>query len=271
MAGTLTIGDFAKATHLTVKALHHYHRIGLLVPAHVDRASGYRHYTTGQIDTGHVIRRFRDLDMPLDEIAAVVGTDDLEARNRVIAAHLDRLETSLDTTRRAVESLRDLLTTPVAAPIEFRSLPSIVAGTISDDVGVGELGSWLWGAVGELAATATAQHRRITGAPGGLYATELFTTDRGHAVIYLPTDVAVDPVGRVRPAVLPATEVAVAVHHGSHDNIDRTYGALATYVAEHAIALDGPIRERYVAGPLDGADAQWITEIAWPVFRPGPH
>ena len=94
MPATLTIGDFARATHLSVKALRHYHRIGLLVPAEIDRESGYRYYATEQIATAHIIRRFRDLDMPLDEIADVVSTDDLEARNRLISRHLDRLEES---------------------------------------------------------------------------------------------------------------------------------------------------------------------------------
>jgi len=75
----------------------------------------------------------------------------------------------------------------------------------------------------------------------------------------------------VRSATLPAVDVAVAVHCGSHDDIDRTYGALATHVAEHAISLDGPIRETYIVGPIDSADRdQWVTEIAWPIFRPGP-
>jgi DNA-binding transcriptional MerR regulator len=109
MPAPLTIGDFARATHLSVKALRHYHRIGLLVPAEIDRTSGYRHYATDQIATAHIIRRFRDLDMPLDEIADVVATDDLEARNRLVTGHLDRLERALGATQSAVRSLRDLL------------------------------------------------------------------------------------------------------------------------------------------------------------------
>jgi len=119
----LSIGEFSKMTYLSVKALRHYHDVGLLEPASIDPSNGYRFYEPDQVATAQAIRRFRDLDMPLDEIAAVVGTDDLEARNRVIAAHLDRLETSLDTTRRAVESLRDLLTTrpEIIGPIRLRS------------------------------------------------------------------------------------------------------------------------------------------------------
>ena len=49
-----------------------------------------RYYATDQIATAHIIRRFRDLDMPLEEIADVLSTDDLQARNQLITAHLDR-------------------------------------------------------------------------------------------------------------------------------------------------------------------------------------
>jgi DNA-binding transcriptional MerR regulator len=47
----MAIGDFSRATHLNIKTLRHYHRIGLLEPAEVDPATGHRRYTTDQIPT----------------------------------------------------------------------------------------------------------------------------------------------------------------------------------------------------------------------------
>jgi DNA-binding transcriptional MerR regulator len=41
MPAALTIGNFSCATHLSVKTLRHYHRVGLLVPADVDAGTGY--------------------------------------------------------------------------------------------------------------------------------------------------------------------------------------------------------------------------------------
>ena len=95
----LSIGDFSRATHLTVKTLRHYHHIELLEPAAVDPYTGYRRYTTEQLPTAQVIRRFRDLDMPLEEIRSVLATADPQARNERIAAHLGRLEEQLGRTR----------------------------------------------------------------------------------------------------------------------------------------------------------------------------
>lgn len=63
-------------------------------------------------------------------------------------------------------------------------------------------------------------------------------------------------------------ELAIAVHRGPHSDIDCTYGVLGTYVAEHAIGIDGSVRERYLVSRLDTPDAsKWRTEIGWPIFQ----
>ena len=96
--------------------LRHYHELGLLEPVDVDADSGYRRYAPEQIVTAQVIRRFRDLDMPLEDIRAVLDASDVEIRNRVIANHLGRLETNLARTETAARELRDLLDGPLASP-----------------------------------------------------------------------------------------------------------------------------------------------------------
>ena len=77
----LTIGDFSRATHLSVKMLRHYHELGLLEPVDVDVDSGYRRYATQQIVAAQIIRRFRDLEMPLEDIHIVLQAPDVETRN----------------------------------------------------------------------------------------------------------------------------------------------------------------------------------------------
>ena len=61
----------------------------------------------------------------------------------------------------------------------------------------------------------------------------------------------VTPVGRVAPAPIPAAELAVIEHSGPPADVDRAYGILAAYVARHALAIDGPIREYYLVGQRD--------------------
>jgi len=146
MPGSLTIGDFSRVTYLSVKTLRYYHRAGLLEPADVDPVTGYRRYTCAQIPIAQVIRRFRDLEMPLDDIGRVLRAPDSTARSQLIAAHLARLEDALVETQRAVASLRDLLEHPAAsAVIEHRQVPATPAAAITSTVGVGDLLAWYQG------------------------------------------------------------------------------------------------------------------------------
>jgi len=208
--------------------------------------------------------------MPLDEIAEVVSTEDLELRNRLITSHLDRLEQALSATQSAVRSLRELLGSSTPALIELRSVEATAAVAITAVLDDEELGPWLHGAFGELDATLAASGMRPAGPAAGLYDTELFALGVGTAVVFVPVTSPIDDVGRVRVVEIPAADLAVTVHHGSHDDIDRAYGSLASYVAESAISLDGPIRETYLSSFRDTPDAdRWSTEIAWPIFHPG--
>jgi DNA-binding transcriptional MerR regulator len=270
---TLPIGDFSRATHLSVKMLRHYHEIGLLEPVDVDPDTGYRRYATEQIATAQIIRRFRDLDMPLDDIRRVLEAADVETRNLVITNHLARLESNLARTQEAVTSLRDLLDhTQASAPIDHRHFAATPAAVITDIVERDDALAWYQGALGELAAVLAAQDIQPSGPAGGIYSTELFTDERGQATLFLPCDPLPRPVGRLSLTTIPATELATIVHTGSHKDIDRTYGTLGAYVTRHALAIDGPIRERYLVGPSETRDESlWRTEVGWPIFQTRPH
>jgi effector-binding domain-containing protein len=131
--------------------------------------------------------------------------------------------------------------------------------------------AWYQGALGELHATLAAQHITATGPAGGIYQNEIFTDDRGEATIFLPCQAPPRPMGRVTALDVPAAELAVVVHAGSHAaGIDLAYGNLGAYVTDHALAVDGPIREYYLTGPIETSDtAAWRTEIGWPIFETG--
>ncbi len=261
----LTIGDFSRLTHLSVRTLRRYHEGALLEPAVVDETTGYRYYGVDQIPTAQVIHRLRELDVPLSDVRQILRTPDPGVRAALVADHLQRLEDVLDRTRAAVTSLRRLLQ-PDPAPIavELRAEPARTVAAVEADVEHREVTTWYAGAMAELeAAVGTA----VTGPPGGSYDNALFEQERGHALVYLPTD-APPRTGRVHPATLPAVELAVTTHVGEHDGIDVTYGELGTWVVENAMSVAGPVREVYLVGPRDTSDpAAWRTEIGWPVFR----
>jgi DNA-binding transcriptional MerR regulator len=263
------VGDFSRATHLSVKTLRHYHQVGLLEPATVNPDTGYRYYSAGQIPTAQVIRRLRDLEMPVANVKAVLAAPDAAARNALIAAHLNRLEAELDQTRTAVESLRTLLQPPDGpAAIEHRSVPATAAAGIGAVVDRADLLAWLQGALGELRATVPAQGLHATGPTGGVFASELLQQDRGQATVFVPLAGPVHPIVRVTSVMIPAAELAIISHRGSLAGADLSYAKLGSYAITHEISIDGPLREYYLRGAEDTPDeAEWRTEIGWPIFR----
>jgi hypothetical protein len=146
-------------------------------------------------------------------------------------------------------------TKPKAAiDVEHRRVEAVQASAIRDVVDKQRLGPWWAAALRELPP----------GPLGGLFDDELFTEERGAAALFVPSSAYA--LGRAVPFVVPAAELAVTVHRGSHADADRTYAALGSYVAEHGLEAPGPVREYYLVGLRATADeTQWRTEICWPI------
>lgn len=86
----MPIGRFARLTGLSVKALRHYDELGLLRPAAVDAATGYRSYSTEQVARAETIRLLRRLELPLDDIATLLATEDPARVHTVLLDHQRR-------------------------------------------------------------------------------------------------------------------------------------------------------------------------------------
>lgn len=259
----MTIGDFSKMTYLSVKALRHYHEVGLLEPAVVDASTGYRLYSAGQVSTAQAIRRFRDLDMPLERIRAVLDAPDLAARNEAILVHLRHMQEQLSRTQTTVASLQALLQDARRpADVELRSVPAVQALAIGEHVAFDDCAPWLDAALGELHEVLEGLALDPSAPDGALYPDEFFAEGAGTVVAFVPVrgpaQGAAGTAGtRAGWREIGAADLAVMVHAGSFDDIDRTYGALGTVVAERGIGSPGPIREHYLANDR--------AEVCWPV------
>ena len=108
----LTVGELAKLTGVTVRTLHHYDGLGLVVPSDRSRA-GYRLYGDADVLRLQQVLIYRELGLALDDIAAVLDdpahdTRDALRRHREVLvgkrARLDAMLTALDTALRHVES-----------------------------------------------------------------------------------------------------------------------------------------------------------------------
>lgn len=232
----LSIGDFSKMTYLSVKSLRRYHDMGLLVPAEADDSTGYRYYEAAQVPVGQVIRRFRDLGMPLERIKGVLRAPDAAARGDLIVAHLSVGATS-------VLAIREPVT-------------------------MDGIDSWWTEAFDELHRVLETAGAQRAGPDGALYSSEFFEDELGEVMAFIPIVGRLDPAGRARLTEIPAAELAVTVHQGAFSGLDRAYGALGTFVSSREIGVRGPIREHYLVTFTHTEDESLHrTEVCWPVFH----
>src|SRR4051812_50068439 len=82
----------ARRSGLSVSALRYYDGAGLLVPASVDAASGYRRYRPDQVVTARVLANLRRVGLPLAEVARVLAAPTAAEAAAVLDRHLGRLE-----------------------------------------------------------------------------------------------------------------------------------------------------------------------------------
>jgi DNA-binding transcriptional MerR regulator len=272
MRASLSISEFSRATYLSMKTLRHYHEVGLLEPAHIDPSSGYPYYRPDQIGTAQFIRRLRDLEMPVERVKGVLDATDPRAPEVLIAGHLEPMEAQLERRAAAVTALRTLLEEPeAAAAISYRTATATWALAISAVVTLDELVAWWAAAFDELSDTLASAGIRPAGSRGALYAQEMFERERGEVVVFIPVARSVPGAGRAQPVLVPDSELAVTVHHGDDNNVDRTYGVLGRHVAKLALRVSAPVREYYLVGTEHTDNRrQWQTELAWPIQRTPP-
>jgi DNA-binding transcriptional MerR regulator len=120
----ISIGEFARRSRLSLKALRLYDERGVLVPSRVDQASGYRYYGTAQVDQARLVVMMRQLQFPLAAIKELLACDPADAATR-IAEHWRDAEAAHDARRDLADYLVNLLSgkRSVMYEVAIREMP----------------------------------------------------------------------------------------------------------------------------------------------------
>lgn len=273
----MPIGVFSTATLVSIKALRLYHEQGLLVPALVDPMTGYRSYRVSQLSDAQVIKRLRDLDVPLRGVAEVVRARDPEVTRRVIAAHEQVIRTRLHDLSNLVSELQQAIAEPLLqTPVFVRTEPDQHALAVAERVSNPEHDSYA-----EFFSRAypllDAAFARLQASPasmsGALYPPKI-EGDSEVVTAFVPVAEPLVLDGRsindgVINIMLPQTTCAVLTHRGSYRSMGDTYRQLGAWVASNAQVIDQPVRELYIVSTNGEGhllpDSELRTEIAWPI------
>lgn len=103
----ITIGSLSRLSGVSVRALHHYDRLGLLHPSEVSE-SGYRYYRDEAIERLWQILFYRELDFPLKEIGEILASPGFD-RKRALEEHLTLLQKKRERLDRLIELVSDAM------------------------------------------------------------------------------------------------------------------------------------------------------------------
>jgi DNA-binding transcriptional MerR regulator len=261
----LTVGVVARRTGLTARALRHYDRVGLLRPALVDGATGYRLYRPGQVAEARLVQLLRSLDLPLDQVrTAVAGWKDGDASvvSEVISRHRGHLDARVTRLRGALhridhllsEGLQTAMSQPDAMTPTTKSPPG--TGSVSDHrLLAAQLFNQTWRLMEQEDRTARDDDTMIHMAHASRYHWGQVPTAspahlaRGEWQISRVYTV----LGRAEPALWHARRVLdICQQHGIGDwDLAFAYEALAR---AHAVAGDTELAREYTDQALAAAD-----------------
>lgn len=269
----LPIGRFARLTGLTVKALRHYDAEGLLGPARVDEWTGYRYYTASQAEDAITIRRLRELELPLDEVAAVLHADPDTVRER-LAVHRARLQGRAVEVQQLIGELdlliegKEPLVQRTTVEPRLEQIPELRMAVIGDRVAVDDMFTFVPATcerlVGWLAGRGhECRDPLVTFLREPVLGIENDSLD-AEVGLPVPEGEAGDDVVTVR--TYPAVRAAVHEHRGPYETLPTLYEPLRAWIVAHGLEPGTQTREVCVAHPGNTADEQdYVTRICWPV------
>lgn len=280
--GLISIGAFAARVRLSAKALRLYDRLGLLTPAYVDPATGYRYYRREQVERARTIVHLRHLDMPLAVVAEVVALmdgDGAAAAERV-RAYWAGVEARLAGQRALVDFLRARLggrSSPMNEryTVETAEAPGGTVLSLKRHVLLGELPDWIGGTLDRLERVAAEECGGVAAAPFVAYHAEVSQESDGPAEVCVPVrdaeaarawaarhgkgvTVREEPSRRLAFTRITKAEVAQPMILNAFEAVER-------WVGERDLRVAGPCREVYfadwpAAGPTDP-----VCDVAYPV------
>jgi DNA-binding transcriptional MerR regulator len=262
-----SIGEVSRMTGVSVKALRLYQEKGLIAPARIDEASGYRYYAEREVERARAIRVLRDLRFSLEEIRAVLDNlDEGPSLASALAQVRARLVQDIEGAQRALTAVEVLLRHDEQAQAYLRAPPPVV---VRESPGkriatIRARGQYadasrhfprLFALAGRFAA----------GPPFCLFHEAEYREADADISWCLPVSEAIEPPDDLTLETLPAIRAATVVHTGPWDSVGLSWTRLFAHLRAEGAEPTPPLRETYLRGPEAGDPSLYVTELALPM------
>jgi DNA-binding transcriptional MerR regulator len=269
--GIFSIGEFSQISGLSVKTLRFYDEKGLLKPARVDIATGYRFYDEASADRARVVAQLRRLQFSLEDIARILADcgDEadllsyLERQHRVVLSRLVADRKVAATLAQLIKDEREAARVMEASgfEVEEKQLDSILVAGMRRQGRYEECGS-------AFSTLARVMGHYLAGKPLCLYYDGEYREEDANFEPCFPirqTDNA--PEGISIHMLAPARCLSL-VHKGPYTQLGRSYKKILAEANRRGCQIVLPTREVYLKGPgmiFKGNPRRYLTEIQLPI------
>jgi DNA-binding transcriptional MerR regulator len=268
-----SIGDFASYGRVSVRMLRHYDAIGLLRPAHVDQATGYRSYAAQQLSRLNRIVALKDLGFSLQQVQSIlddkVSVEELRGMLRLRQAELQS-QIATDSAKLAqVEVRLQIIEGEGAMPAEDVLIKRIPGVRVAELTGVAAsfAPESITPVIQPLYDELCVRLDRAGLTPAGPAIAYYEDSPDGDGVlVHASLPVNADPRDGHGFAIVDLPEIeqaATIVHRGSMDNVMPTIQTLARWIDANGYRSAGYNRELYIECGEDRDT--WVTELQEPM------
>jgi DNA-binding transcriptional MerR regulator len=268
------IGQFSKIGKVTVKALRFYEEKGLIRPCHIDQATGYRYYDSGQLPRIHKIVALRQCGFSIPEIRQIVNgkriAELFAKRKSLLEAAARETDEQLASINSYIESLND--SGNMDYQIVVKDLPGCIV--YSKRLIAPSYDSYfdLIPEIGEEAMAVNSDARCVDDPPycfieyhDGEYKDHDIDIELCEAVREMGIDTPTIKFKRIPP--VPAA--ACLLHKGPYSTLPLAYAAVFKWIDDNGYVAAGNPRESYIDGIWNKSDpGEWLTELQVPILRP---
>lgn len=275
-ARLMSIGEFSSRSRLSVRMLRHYGDHGILVPAEVDPASGYRRYAQEQLAEAAHVRRLRDVGFTVSAIAVLLAARGTESYRQALDLQRQALGTELRAARERLALIDQLLDTEGSTmsniTVSRETIPARTVVALRGVIPAYDQEGRLWG---ELIPQLGRQGITPVG-PGGAFEHDPEYRESDPTMsIWLPVPPGTTADAPLQVHEIPQQDVVQARVEGPYTLISEAHTRIEEFVEAEGLTfvdrqgLDDPIDRlgfnRYLSDPTSTPPEETLTEVCVPL------
>jgi len=268
------IGEFSHLVRISPRMLRHYEKCGLLYPAEIDKFTGYRQYSAGQISLAQSIVMLRDLGFSIDETGDILpNLNNFAYMNEILRTKADSVRSAIETEQSKLDRLIRFSDTIrkerniMVYEVELKKLPAVKVLSLRGIIPKYNQEGMLWEKLGRYIG-----EKGIDCHSGGYstYFDEEYKESDVDVEIAIPVNNLSESDGEFIFKEYEEIPIAATVRFtGPFDGgYDAASQVLAGWMEENGYSFAGCLRGHTITSPDDEPNPEkWETELQAPVIK----